>query len=109
MQKLNINELIEFKDEKFNPKVLVNEPGTRIVLLCLRGGQVVPEHSAQGSVTVQAITGHVTFYDGSEPCEMFAGTLVRLSANRPHRVEAHQDSALLVTVTNASAAAREEK
>ncbi len=44
MQKLNINELIEFKDEKFNPKVLVNEPGTRIVLLCLRAGQVVPEH-----------------------------------------------------------------
>jgi hypothetical protein len=36
MQRLDINDLIEFNDEKFNPIVLVNEPDMRLLLLCLR-------------------------------------------------------------------------
>ena len=98
MQQLDINDFIEFNDQKFNPVVLVNEPGMRLVLLCLRAGQQVPEHSAAGRITVQAITGRAAFYDGDEACEMFAGTLVRLEAGRAHRVEAHTDTALLVTM-----------
>ena len=98
MQILDINKLIEFDDQKFNPKVLVNEPEMRIVLLCLRAGQQVPEHQTNGPVNVQVVRGQVTFYDGPDPCEMSAGMLVRVEANRPHRVVAHQDSALLVTL-----------
>jgi uncharacterized protein (DUF2249 family)/quercetin dioxygenase-like cupin family protein len=98
MQQLDINDTIEFNDQKFNPVVLVNESDLRLVLLCLRAGQQVPEHSAAGSITVQAITGRATFYDGDEACEMFAGTLVCLEAGRAHRVEAHTDTALLVTI-----------
>ncbi len=98
MQKLDINDLVEFNDRKFNPVVLVNEPDMRLLLLCLRAGQQVPEHSAEGGITVQAITGRATFYDGDEACEMFAGTLVRLDAGRAHRVEARTDTALLVTM-----------
>ena len=99
MQKLDLNNLVEFKHRKINPKILITDPGQRMVLLCLRAGQQIPQHSNAGTVTVQCITGHATFYDGDEPCEMFAGTLVRLEANRPHRVEAHKDAALLVTIT----------
>src|ERR1051325_979737 len=98
MQILNINKLAEFNDQKFNSKVLVNEPNMRMVLLCLRAGQAVPEHATNGPVNVQAVSGHVTFYDGAEPCEMFAGMLVRVEANHPHRVVDHQDSVLLVTL-----------
>jgi uncharacterized protein (DUF2249 family)/quercetin dioxygenase-like cupin family protein len=104
MQSLDINDLIEFKDRKCNPVVLVNGPDMRLVLLCLRAGQQVPEHSAAGSITVQAITGRATFYDGDEPCELFAGSLVRLDAGRMHRVEAHTDTALLVTMVKTSQA-----
>src|SRR5215210_1315854 len=98
MQSLDINDLIEFKDQKFNPVMLVNGPDIRLVLLCLRAGQQVPEHCAAGSITVQAVTGRATFYDGDEPCEMFAGSLMCLDAGRAHRVEAHTDVALLVTM-----------
>jgi uncharacterized protein (DUF2249 family)/quercetin dioxygenase-like cupin family protein len=98
MQRLDINDLIEFDDHKFRPVVLASGPDVRLVLLCLRAGQTVPEHSAAGSITVQAITGLATFYDGEEACEMFAGTLVRLDAGRAHRVEARTDVALLVTM-----------
>jgi uncharacterized protein (DUF2249 family)/quercetin dioxygenase-like cupin family protein len=78
--------------------VLVNEPQMRIVLLCLRAGQQVPEHQTNGPVNVEAISGRVTLYDGAEPCEMTAGMLVRVEPGRPHRVVSHQDSALLVTL-----------
>jgi uncharacterized protein (DUF2249 family)/quercetin dioxygenase-like cupin family protein len=104
MQRLDLNDLVEFNDRKFNAVVLVNEPDLRLVLLCLRAGQSVPEHSAAGSITVQAITGRATFYDGDGPCELLAGSLVRLEAGRPHRVEAHTDTALLVTMVKTSQA-----
>jgi uncharacterized protein (DUF2249 family)/quercetin dioxygenase-like cupin family protein len=106
MQRLNINDLIEFNDRKFNSIVLAKEPDMRLVLLCLRAGQGVPEHSAAGGITVQAIAGRVTFYEGDEACEMTAGTLVRLDAGRAHRVEAHTDAALLVTMVKTPRAAR---
>ena len=98
MQRLDIHDLIEFDDRKINPVVLVNGPDMRLVLLCLRAGQKVPEHSAAGGITVQAITGRVTFYEGDEACELSAGSLVRLDPGRAHRVEAHSDAALLVTM-----------
>jgi len=98
VQILDINKLIEFDDQKFNPKVLVNDPQMRIVLLCLRAGQQVPEHQTNGPVNLQTISGRVTFYYGPEPFEMTAGMLVRVEAGHPHRVVSHQDSALLVTL-----------
>jgi quercetin dioxygenase-like cupin family protein len=98
VQILDINKLIEFDDRRFRRKVLVNERESRLVLLCLRAGQQVPEHSTTGPVNVLAFSGHVTFYDGAEPCEMSAGMLVRVEANHLHRVIAHQDSVLLVTL-----------
>lgn len=104
MQSLDINDLIEFKDQKFNPVMLVNGPDIRLVLLCLRAGQQVPEHCAAGSITVQTITGRATFYDGDEPCELCTGSLVQLDAGRPHRVDAHTDTALLVTMVKTSQA-----
>jgi uncharacterized protein (DUF2249 family)/quercetin dioxygenase-like cupin family protein len=104
MQPLDLNDFIEFDDRKVNPVVLANEPDMRLLLLCMRAGQRVPEHSAAGSITVQAVTGRATFYDGEEACEMFAGSLVRLEGGRPHRVEAHTDAALLVTMIKPSGA-----
>jgi uncharacterized protein (DUF2249 family)/quercetin dioxygenase-like cupin family protein len=98
MWKLDINDLVEFTDERFNAVVLINKPDMRLMLLCMRAGQKVPEHKASGSITVQAVSGRATFHGGEEACEMCAGTIVRLEAGRPHSVEAHTDAALLVTM-----------
>ena len=111
MQKFNLKELIEYNDSKFNPKVLVNEAGYRMVLLNLRKGQSVPEHANQAVVTVYALVGHITFYGGTDSCELRAGEVVRLDAGVPHRLEAHEDSALYVLAagqSNAAVAASEE-
>lgn len=99
MQKYNLNELVEFNNSRFQPKVLINEPGHRVMLICMREGHAVPEHSAPGKVTIHAVQGHVTFFEGETPCDLRAGEMVSMEPSAKHRVEAHEDSVLLVTVT----------
>jgi uncharacterized protein (DUF2249 family) len=74
----------------------MNEPGYRMVLLSMREGQRIPEHATQGMVTVHAILGHVTIFAGSLPNELYAGEIICIESGVPHRVEALEDSALLV-------------
>jgi uncharacterized protein (DUF2249 family)/quercetin dioxygenase-like cupin family protein len=102
MQKLNLNVLIEYDDERFNPKVLMNEPGYRMVLLSMRAGQRIPEHASKGMVTVQAILGHITLYAGPFPDELYAGEVICIESGMSHRIEAIEDSALLVLSTGGS-------
>lgn len=109
MQKFNLNELIEFDNQKARPKVLINQPGRRIVLLCLRAGQSIPEHANQEKVIVHAVHGHVTFYEGSSPCELHAGNVICLESGAPHRLEAHEDSVLFVLAVGSAAAAQDAK
>lgn len=106
MRKYNLNDLIEFDSSKINPKILINEPGYRMVLMSIRAGQSIPEHMTPGTITVHALRGYITFFAGNTPCELHAGEVVSVEAGAPHRVEAHEDSALLVLATgNANAAA----
>jgi uncharacterized protein (DUF2249 family)/mannose-6-phosphate isomerase-like protein (cupin superfamily) len=100
MQKYNLNDLIEYDRSKINPKILINEPGYRLVLMSMRAGQSTPEHTMPGRmVTAYALRGYITFYSESTPCELHAGEVVSIEASAPHRVEAHEDSALLVLAT----------
>ncbi|MGH9689886.1 MAG: DUF2249 domain-containing protein [Candidatus Acidiferrales bacterium] len=99
MKKHDLNKLIEFDDKKFNPKILANEPGYRMVLLSMRAGQSIPEHANPGIVTVHCILGHISFYERSVPCDLRAGEVLSIEAGAPHRVEAHEDSALFIIAT----------
>ena len=105
MQTFNLKELVEYSDAKFNAKVLVNEPGYRMVLLNLRKGQSVPEHANPAVVTVYALAGHITFYEGTDSCELHAGEVVRIAAGASHRLDAHEDSALYVLAAGQTKAA----
>ena len=100
MQKYNLKDLIEYDNSKINPKILINEPGYRMVLMSIRAGQSTSEHTMPGRmVTVYALRGYITFYAERTACELHAGELVSVEARAPHRVEAHEDSALLVLAT----------
>jgi uncharacterized protein (DUF2249 family) len=102
MHKLSLNTLIEYDDEKFSLKVLMNEPGYRMVLISMRAGQRIPEHASKGTATVQAILGHITLYAGPFPDELYAGDVVCIESGVSHRIEAVEDSALLVLSTGGS-------
>ncbi|WP_202925563.1 DUF2249 domain-containing protein [Edaphobacter sp. 12200R-103] len=99
MLKYRLNELIEFDDRRFNPKVLVNDPGYRMVLLNIKANQSVPEHATSGKVTIYVMRGHVTFYEQDVPCELRSEEVISVASGVKHRVDAHEDSALLVLAT----------
>lgn len=98
MQKYILNDLVEFKNS-FNPKVLINEPSHRLMLISMREGHTVPEHSATGKVTIHVLQGHVTFFERETAYELHAGEIVSMEPGARHRLEAHEDSVLLVTIT----------
>jgi len=103
MQKYALNDIVEFNNDRFNPAVLINEPDCRMVLISMLAGQLIPEHSVPSRVTVYAIRGHVSFFEGEIPCELRAGEVVSIVAGARHRVHAHEDSVLLVLATGAKA------
>jgi hypothetical protein len=76
MHKHDLNALIEFDDRRFHPKVLLSEPGYRMVLLSMRAGQIIPERTAQGILTIHAILGWITLFTESLTCELRAGQVV---------------------------------
>lgn len=101
----NLRELAEFDDKKFFPKVLMNRPGYRLVLLNLRAGQSVPEHATKEMVTVYAISGHISFYENGSPFELRTGHVLFIDGGVPHALKAHEDSTLLVVAAGNTIAA----
>lgn len=100
----NLRELVEFDDKRFIPKVLINHPGYRLVLLNLRAGQSVPEHATKEMVTVYAISGHITFHENRSPFELCAGHVLFIDGGVPHALEAREDSTLLVVAAGSTIA-----
>lgn len=108
MKQFNLQQLIEFDEVRFVPKVLVNQPGFRLVLLSLRAGQSVPEHSTSDRVAIYVVSGHITFYEAEDPAEVRAGEMLTIDGGTPHRLDAHEDSSVLVIRTGAATPANEE-
>jgi quercetin dioxygenase-like cupin family protein len=77
---------------------LFHEPGLRGLLLHLKAGEELPEHSTPGAITVQCVKGEVVFASGEEQNTLTPGSLISLAAGAPHRASAQQDSLLLVTI-----------
>ena len=54
-------------------------------------------------VTIHAILGHVTLFAGPFPDELYAGEIICIESGVRHRIEAIEDSALLVLSTGGPA------
>src|SRR5665647_1674266 len=105
MKQLDIETFHDFDGDKIARRILMEDPVMRVVLVSLRAGQKLPEHAANGLVTVYAVSGHVIFFEGDESCDMVPGKVIGLAPGRPHRLEAMQDSRLLATMIKPSDAA----
>lgn len=102
MKQLDINTFHDFSDKTISRRILMEDPVMHVVLVSLRAGQSMPEHAATGLVTVYSVDGRVLFYEGTESCVLVPGTLIRVAPGQPHRLEAKEDSRLLVTMIKPS-------
>ena len=96
-------EVIELKatDEARGTAVsssLLKTPHLQLLRVVLGAGHTLPEHHVPGEITIQCLSGEVDVATPSRTCRLAAGALVMLPAAEPHRVQAHRDAVLLVTV-----------
>ena len=70
----------------------------RLVLIQLRRGAVLDDHSARFPITVQALAGNGTLHIGSEGHTLSPGIVVPVDAHVVHSVHAEPAVAILVTL-----------
>ena len=81
-----------------NAKTLVKYDGLRILLIALKAGSRIPEHHAEGQISIQTVRGHIQVRAQGRSFELRSGGLLALDQGLPHGVEALEESALLLTI-----------
>jgi quercetin dioxygenase-like cupin family protein len=82
-----------------NAITLFKTPALGLVLLALKKGARLPEHRAEGSLTVQLVSGRVRVEAASRRLELEPGDVLVLEPRLGHALEAVQESAVLLTLT----------
>jgi quercetin dioxygenase-like cupin family protein len=84
--------------ESLKVRVLVNEPGLKLVSIVLRDGTLLPEHVANVPVTIQAVQGQGFVIAGAERLPIDATHAVVLGPNVAHAVQAEPGTDLVLLV-----------
>lgn len=79
-------------------RTLVLEPDLRLVLIALKDGARIEEHSAQGTTTVHVLSGALRLRLSDRLVELSAGQILVMDRGLPHDVEATGETALLLTI-----------
>lgn len=79
-------------------RTIVSGSVMRAVVIALADGSEMSEHDSPPAATLYVIKGKVTLRAGEREWPLYAGQLVPIPPNR-HSVEAHADSAILLTVS----------
>jgi quercetin dioxygenase-like cupin family protein len=78
-------------------KTVLSGTVMRAAIIALREGAQMSEHAAPPAATMLVITGQVTLRAGAHEWTVNPGQLIPIPPQR-HSVEAHADSAILLTV-----------
>lgn len=82
-------------------KILAKQPALSVVLVAMGTGNALRSHATAGSMTLQVLSGDVTFRAGDDTTRLRTGEFVSLAPEIAHDAEAHEPSVLLVTVAAA--------
>jgi quercetin dioxygenase-like cupin family protein len=70
----------------------------RVVLMALKAGSRIPEHKANGRISVQVLSGHIRLNASGRAFDLRPGSLLALDQRAPHDLEALDESAVLLTI-----------
>lgn len=88
----------EWREGRRNAITLRKGEGLNVVLLVMRAGDRLEEHSAPGPIGLSVHEGCVRFTAAGESVEAGTGTLISCDAGVPHTVEALEDAVCLLNV-----------
>ena len=81
-----------------NARTLIKYDDLRAVLMTLKAGVRIPEHKANGRISVQVLSGHIRLNAAGRTFDLRPGSLLALDERAPHDLEALEESAVVLTV-----------
>lgn len=87
-----------YEREGKTARTLIREEDLRLVLVALKAGGSIAEHSAKATATVHTISGHVQLKLPERVVDVRAGQVLVLGKGLPHDVTAAVDSVFLLTL-----------
>lgn len=88
----------EWQEGRRNAITLRKGGGLSVVLLAMRAGDRLEEHSAPGPITLMVREGRIRFTAEGETVEAGTETVLTCDAKVPHTVEALSDTVCLLNV-----------
>jgi quercetin dioxygenase-like cupin family protein len=79
-------------------EILLKTPTLRVILVTMRAGTALHEHTAPGPITVQPLAGRFTLLLEDGELDLSPGTLAALDGGVRHAVQAVEDGAFLLTI-----------
>lgn len=92
-----IENLSDFGD-KPQLQVILDTPNHKDIRIILPKDQIIKEHSSKFPITVQVLSGHISFLVGSQEFNMKSGDLITLKPNVMHELMAQEDSIARLTM-----------
>ena len=81
-----------------NARTLIKYDDLRVVLTALQAKAHIPEHKADGRISVHVLTGHIQLRASGRTFSLRPGGLLAIDQGVPHSVEALEESAFLLTI-----------
>ena len=81
-----------------NARTLIKYDDFRVVLTALRAKVRIPEHKADGRISVHVLSGHIQLRASGRTFSLRPGGLLAIDHGVPHEVEALEESAFLLTI-----------
>ena len=91
----------EWREGRRNAITLRKGEGLNVVLMVMRAGDRLDEHSAPGPISLSVREGRVRFSAVGEDVEVGAGTVLTCDGGVRHSVEALSDAVCLLNVASA--------
>ena len=93
-----LREETEWREGRLNAITLHKGGGLNVVLLAMRAGDKLEEHSAPGPITLSVREGRIRFAAEGEAVEAGPETVITCEAKVRHTVEALSDAVCLLNV-----------
>ena len=81
-----------------NARTLIKYDDFRVVLIALAGEARMPEHKADGRISIHVLSGHIQLRASGRTFSLRSGGLLPLDHGVSHDVHVLEESALLLTI-----------
>lgn len=86
------------RDPERSGRTIARLDTLRLTLMSLKGGSIVKQHKTDHEISIQTVSGHVAIHTELERVDLPIGRVAVLERDVVHDIEAHGDSAILITV-----------